>query len=39
MTSPCDKCKKKREGCQARCFPLKDYKRALKKRRIKTHET
>lgn len=31
MQNPCDKCKKK-DDCKARCFPKKDYDRAMKKR-------
>lgn len=36
---PCVKCKKK-PGCQdgSRCYPFKDYLRALKKRGIKADE-
>lgn len=36
MTNPCDKCKKKREGCQARCFEVKaaDEGREIPKRSL-----
>lgn len=33
IANPCAKCRKKKEGCQARCYPLKDYKAAIRKRK------
>lgn len=35
IANPCEKCRKKKEGCQARCYPLKDYNRAVRNRRNK----
>ena len=32
MRNPCDLCKKKAE-CKARCFPKKDYDKAMKRKR------
>lgn len=33
MTCPCTECKKKKEGCSERCYPFRDYQRAIRRRR------